>query len=265
MRCEYIFALRNDAADKDPEKAFFDLQESVDSGLQSWRLDPVEVARDFAMQTLKLEGSTELSRKNEKEFARVNFTMQSGEEIHIDLYQPARKGQGGIWEVECWYDENSRLYQIRDLTALPPIFYNDDNVPENVKKAVRGVVMRDWAETFGLYYNVLGFYADNVEYTSTDGTAEIEFIMTIVTQNFYKDPDTVEYIREAKEKGSINYQRLFDEYNSPRKANVNLKVTMSLDDSGEALPETMEVFSDISVTEDPEYVPVKAVDFIIGD
>ncbi|MDL2248485.1 hypothetical protein LJB89_02180, partial [Tyzzerella sp. OttesenSCG-928-J15] len=194
---------------------FFDIQQNVDSGQEQWRLAPEEVALKFAEDELNFKGTATLLWLCEKEAARVAFTKQSGEEIHIDLYQPALKGEGGIWDIECWFDENNRLYQIRDLAALPELFYNDEEIPENVKEAVRDIIVTDWTETFSLYYDVLGFYADSVTYTADEKNAELKFIMTIVTKNFYKDPDTVGYIKEAKDKNSENYQQLYDEYNMP--------------------------------------------------
>jgi hypothetical protein len=248
-----------------PEKAFFALQESVDNGHQPWRINPEEVAVEFATQTLNFEGTGTVDYVDPKETARVTFTKKSGEAINIDLYQPAVKGENGIWEVDCWFDENYRQHQVRDLTNLPPLFYNDENVPPNIREAVRAAVVKDWTDTFGVYYNVLGFYANNVTYALNGTTAEVTFLMTLVTQNFYKDPDTVEYIKDLKESGSQSYQQLYDEYNMPKSGNVQLKAVMTVDSSGNAVPYTMRIFHDISVKGEAEYVPVKAEDFIIKD
>jgi len=235
---------------------------------ETWRLDPEEVASRFAADFLNFQGTAALIRSDgseyESENARVGFTKQNGGEIYIDLYQPEKKGDGGIWDVECWYDENNKMYQVRDLTALPPLFYYDDNVPIPVRESVRGAVTDEWTEAFGRYYQVLGFYASNVNYSETGNAAELKFIMTLITQNFYKDPDTVGYIMQAKENGYPYYQQMYDEYNIPRTGNFDLKVTMSLTASGEVETSSIQVYSNVSPNGE-EYVLTKAGDFILSD
>ena len=128
------------------------------------------------------------------------------------------------------------MTQVRDLSALPPMFHNDDNVPIHVLEAVRTAVVDEWTEVFSRHYQVLGFYANNVNYIGTDSAAELKFLMTLVTQNYYKDPDTVGYIIEAKKNGSLDYQRMHEEYNMPRSRSVDMKVTMSFTATGEVEP-----------------------------
>lgn len=225
-------------------------------------LDPKQVALQFALETLGLQGEAVLTGEAEKEYARVTFTKQNGEEIHIDLYQPAVKGKDGIWEVHSWFDENNRQHMVRDLSKMPPIFHNDENVPLNIREAVRNAIVKDWSDTFSAYYQVLGFEANNVRYTNTGGVAEVKFIMTLVTQSYYKDPDTVQYIKEAKEKGSDRYQQLYDEYNMPKTANVDLMATIEIGPGGEIKPDTIQIFSNAS-PHGEEYLPVSASDYII--
>ena len=50
----------------------------------------------------------------------------------------------------------------------------------------------------------------------------------MIVQNYYRDPDTVEYIKEAKENGSKYYQQLYDEYNQPKESNYDLKFTAGI-------------------------------------
>ena len=170
------------------------------------------------------------------------FTKENGDEIYIDLYQPAVKGEGGIWEIEGWYAENYRHNQVRDLTALPPLFYNDVNIPENIRKVVRDAVTKQWTDAFTVHYQVLGFMASDVSYVRDNRIAEISCMITIVIQNYYRDPDTVDYIIEAKEKDLAGYQLLYDEYNMPKTANSHFRATMWLTPSGEVEVDTLQIY-----------------------
>lgn len=243
---------------------FYELQESVDNGHQPGRLNPEEVALDFATKTLGFKGKVVLLDEAEKEYAKIEFIKENGKSIHIGLYQPVKKGKGGIWAVECWFDENSKLYQARDLSKLPPLFHNDDNIPEDIKEAFRDAIVTEWTDTFGVYYKVLGFEASDVRFFKNSDKAELKFMLTLVTQNFYRDPDTVAYIKRAKERGSSEYQTLYEEYNLAKEGNIDLMISASLSPDGEIIADTLQVFSNVAFSGE-EYAPVKAEDFIIKE
>ena len=243
------------------EEDYFMIQKSVDSGQQLWRLNPEEVALRFVTQTLSFQGEAVLDGSFEKESARVTFIKQNGSVINVDLYQPATKGKGGIWAIDCWYNEKNRCFQVRNWRKLPPMFHNDENVPQKVREAVRATIVKEWTDTFGKYYQVLGFEANGVSYLEIGNVAEVKFLMSLVTQNFYKNPDTVEYIREAKENNLVSYQQLHEEYNLPKIGNVDLKATMLLTPSGDVELGSIQIFSNVS-PHGEEYFPVKADDFI---
>jgi len=209
------------------------------AGQQSWLLDPEEVALRYAEQTLNYQGTAALSGTAEKEYARVIFTKLNGDQLNFDLYQPIIKGKDGIWAVDGWYDSENSHYQVRDLTALPPLFYNDDNVPPKVREAVRNAIVQEYTEAFGAYYQVLGFEASQVTYIQTGNEAELKFGMTMVTKNFDIDPDTVDYIKAEKEKDLAGYQRLYQDYVTPKTGNFQFRVTMSLTASGDVEPDTL--------------------------
>ena len=74
-------------------------------------------------------------------------------------------------------------------------------------------------------------------------------------KNFDKDPDTVEYIKEAKENGSTYYEQLKKEYLEPKESNYEFKVIYEND--------KLELYTNI----DPkgfEWVPTTIDDFILN-
>lgn len=85
-------------------------------------------------------------------------------------------------------------------------------------------------ETFSPYYELLDFQISNYVEELIDGNIEATFYYKIIEKNYDKDPDTVEYIREAKESGNKNYQQMYDEYLAPREMNFHFKILISRDD-----------------------------------
>ncbi len=83
---------------------------------------------------------------------------------------------------------------------------------------------------FSPYYELLDFQISNYEEKLVDGDVEATFFYKIIEKNYDKDPDTVGYIKEAKESGNPNYQQMYDEYLEPREMNFDLKIVIDKDD-----------------------------------
>jgi hypothetical protein len=83
---------------------------------------------------------------------------------------------------------------------------------------------------FSQYYELLDFQISNYEEEMVDGNIEATFFYKIIEKNFDKDPDTVGYIKEAKENENKHYQQLYDEYLAPREMNFDLKVVIDEND-----------------------------------
>lgn len=83
---------------------------------------------------------------------------------------------------------------------------------------------------FSPYYELLDFQISNYVENNTDEGMEATFYYKIIEKNYDKDPDTVGYIKEAKESGNKNYQQMYDEYLEPREMNFDLKIVIDKDD-----------------------------------
>lgn len=221
---------------------FDELQKSVDEGHQPWRLNPKDVAHQYIQETLKIQGGKITEVRGE---SRVVFTNEDGSTIILDLYQPARKGEGGIWEVERWIDDSYQSHQVRDLTKLPPLFHNDDTIPDKYKQPIRDYIVTAFTNAYTPYYEVLGFEASNTTFKESLEEIEATFLLKMVVKNYYKDPDTVDYIKQAKLSGDKHYQILYDEYNAPKESNYELKVTADLS-GGKLDREALQMYSNIA-------------------
>ena len=84
------------------------LQSSVDEGHRPGFMQPEEVAMEFASGTLKIGNLSKMYDKVEKAVADGRATVifrKDGESVlKMELYQPVKKGEGGIWTVASWTD-----------------------------------------------------------------------------------------------------------------------------------------------------------------
>ncbi len=79
-------------------------------------------------------------------------------------------------------------------------------------------------KAFSPYYELLGFEISEYKEEAVNGNVEATFFYKLIHKNYDIDPDTVEYIKEAKESGNKNYQIMHDEYLQPKDMNFDFKV-----------------------------------------
>ncbi len=145
--------------------------------------------------------------------------------------------------------------------------YISKYVPEEYKRAEMNMSQKDRIEVYlskefqrvySKYYEILsldmGMYSES---ENNKGEKESVFVYTMTYKNFDKDPDTVGYIKEAKEKGDINYKKLKEEYLEPKKNNYVFKVIVNKS-------EEFTLFTqDMLNNEEEKWVEVKIEDFIV--
>ncbi len=70
-------------------------------------------------------------------------------------------------------------------------------------------------------FNEITFDIQNINKTTLSNEVEeisVDFSLNVITQNPYKDPDEVEYIKESKENGRNDYEAMYYEYNEPKQS-----------------------------------------------
>lgn len=132
----------------------------------------------------------------------------------------------------------------------------EEIVDENYDK-ISEYMKKEATVAFSPYYELLDFQISNYEETVIDGIVEATFFYKIIDKNFDKDPDTVEYIKEAKESGNENYQQMYDEYLEPKESNFDLKVVIDKDDE-------ITLYSNVS-PKGIEWEETNMTDYIIKD
>ena len=106
------------------------------------------------------------------------------------------------------------------------------------------------------HYELLGFEIANYDEKILADTVESVFNYTINYKNFDKDPNTVEYIKKAKESGDPYYQTYYDEYLEPKELNIELKAVINKD--GE-----ISLYTDNNPHSEREWVIFKMSDIVL--
>lgn len=131
-----------------------------------------------------------------------------------------------------------------------------DNTDENYDR-IYDYMKEKSTDAFSPYYELLDFQISNYEEKIVDERVEAIFLYKIIHKNFDKDPDTVEYIKEAKESGNKNYQQMYDEYLAPQEMNFHLKVVIDKEDE-------MTLYSNVS-PHGTEWEETQMTDYILQD
>ncbi|WP_422485432.1 hypothetical protein [Gudongella sp. DL1XJH-153] len=130
----------------------------------------------------------------------------------------------------------------------------EDNSAYNM---IREYLKEESIKTFSPYYELLEFRISDYHEEMVDGNVEAEFLYTIVSKNYDRDPDTAGYIKEAKESGNENYQLMYDEYLQPSDMNFDFKVVIDEQDN-------MTLYSNISPNS-VEWEEAKMDDYILRE
>ncbi|QGG47703.1 hypothetical protein [Heliorestis convoluta] len=96
---------------------------------------------------------------------------------------------------------------------------------------VRAYMEVECREAFSPYYELLDFQTSDYQEEVVNGRVEATFSYKLIHKNYDKNPDTVGYIKEAKDRENNNYQQMYDEYLQPREMNFHLKVVIDENDA----------------------------------
>ncbi len=133
-------------------------------------------------------------------------------------------------------------------------FHNNDISKFSVYPFLYDYVEKEFIESNKTYYDNNKLKKINImskSYNEESEKYDIAFSYTVEYSNYYKDPDTVEYIKEAKENGNKNYPKLYAEYNAIQTGSSgDRRLVFSIKD-GAIDEKTIEMYS----SEVPTYPP----------
>lgn len=126
------------------------------------------------------------------------------------------------------------------------------------QKQIEEELWKQTKETFSDYYELLGYKIDNYEEFEEDGVLNAVFSYTFYHKNYDKDPDTVPYIKEAKEKNDPNYKVYYDEYLEEKDGNMYLRAVQIDSDR-------VKFYVDSGFNRDIVWEELDMDDFILGN
>lgn len=128
-----------------------------------------------------------------------------------------------------WLESDEGMGEIKKRGLIPKDLKTTSN-STNYEK-VNVYMEEESRKAFSPYYELLSFEISDYQEDIINGNVEAVFFYKLIHKNYDKDPDTVGYIKEAKERGNINYQQLYDEYLQPKEMNFQLKAVIGGNDS----------------------------------
>ena len=168
--------------------------------------------------------------------------------------------------TEVWVDNGvkpSFSYKVKKPNEVKVLFDKEvadavEEIPENTNYEKLSAYLKEKSiNTFSLYYELLDFKISDYQEEIVDGNVEAIFSYTIVHKNYDRDPDTVQYIKEAKERGDKNYQIYYDEYLQPQDMNIYFKAVIDEND-------TITLYTKNPAIENDDWREVEMSDFVIG-
>lgn len=109
--------------------------------------------------------------------------------------------------------------------------YTEEGHDNTSYDKISAYLKEECINVFSPYYELIDFIISDYKEEVVNGSVEAVFNYKVIDKNYDRDPDTVEYIKEAKERGDKNYQQLYDEYLQPKESNFYFKAV--IDKNGE--------------------------------
>lgn len=162
---------------------------------------------------------------SEPPLAVIKFEWEDGE-AEVKLFQPTLTGEDGSErQASIWIPVNEANGNHNFRYSLAKM----DNL-QNFKK-ISAYMEAECKKVFSPYYELLNFVISDYQEEIVNGRVEAVFRYELVHKNYDRDPDTVKYIKEAKDSGNSNYQQMYDEYLQPKVMNFELKAILDENDS----------------------------------
>ncbi|MGI6065192.1 MAG: M56 family metallopeptidase [Bacillota bacterium] len=211
--------------------------------------NPVSAAIDQLNLVGAKVSATYEDRTTDPAIFGVKFKWDDGE-VEVKLIQPMLTDENGAKrQASIWIVVNE---DPTDNNAINNGTTTSD--PQHIEK-ISAYMEEECRKVFSPYYELLDFQISDYQEEVINGNVEATFFYKIISKNYDKDPDTVGYIKEAKESGNKNYQQMYDEYLQPREMNFHLKVVIDKND-------LIIVYSNIS-PKGIEWEETKMSDFIL--
>lgn len=147
--------------------------------------------------------------------------------------------------------------EANNVIMLKEINGNNENqdIIDN-KEFLEDFMWEKTKETFSQYYELLGCKIENYNEEIENGVCDAIFDYKIYYKNHDKDPDTVPYIKEAKENNNPNYNTYYKEYLEKQEMNIKIRALK--------YPDEIILYTDISPKGEGVWEEFEVKDLIIS-
>jgi len=219
---------------------------------------------------LTIERVIRLAENNGEELSWSDFEMynavETGSGLYILVYEIDQSFElmiGGVPTSSPMYvrlvaKADREIYidiRTEDVEAFIDEVRNGIEVcgyPSSLYFKTKKFLEEEYHRVFDPYYDIQSLTVSNWEQNGSE--AIFHYKMTHTYYN--KDPDTVDYIKKAKEEDLSRYERLYDDYLAVKEANAEYKVVLSGDN--------LELYSNVS-PKGVDWQPVRIDDYILSD
>ena len=175
----------------------------------------------------------------------VVYNTPNGE----DIYSPSENGIISILEYDKDYVKCSLIGGVDGKWIKKSDISYDIPAEDSLYAITSQYLSDEFFRVYSPYYEILNLSISNWQ----ENANQAEFFYTMTHKNFDKDPDTVDYIKEAKENGSKYYEQLKKEYLEPQDANYEFKIIYENNE--------IKLYTNVN-PKGVEWVPAKIDDFI---
>ena len=123
--------------------------------------------------------------------------------------------------------------------------------PNDLYSRASEFLEQEFHRVYDRYYDIRSLTISNWQ----ENGNEAAFLYKMTYLHYNRDPDTVEYIQQAKARGEREYETLYNDYLAEKEMNYSFKMVFNGDE--------MELYSDVSVKGDPVWQPVRIDDYIM--
>lgn len=234
------------------EEVRIKIESDFDSNGRLTRYHLKSYGYDFKENKLNQPEALKLANNFIKKYIDENVEATKIPDLYPSLYEKNKH--------ETYGDKDGNYIIVIDLEHGFVEYFSKINIEEvysnKIYSKTSSYIEDESRNTFSPYYELLDFEITNYQEEIMNERIEAIFNYRIIYKNYDKDPDTVGYIKDAKEKDNHNYQQMYDEYLEPKEMNFELKVVIDEND-------IIKLYSNISPV-GVEWEETKMSDFIIN-
>lgn len=112
---------------------------------------------------------------------------------------------------------------------------------------------QEFHRVYDKYYDIQGLTISNWQENGNEAT----FFYKMTYLHYNREPDTVDYIKQAKERGQKEYETLYNDYLAEKEVNYQFKIVLNGNE--------LELYSDVSVKGEAVWLPTKIDDYIMSN